>query len=111
LADLAINRACDVEAPGHVQKRVCYGRQGVAIGRDQADQVRRIGFGQRNPDQSVIWQQQKGVRHDARPVTEAQMGPEGQERVCLDSGMNFGAAFAKVHVENSAVLHVGCQNA
>jgi len=50
LANLAINRACDVEPPGHVQKRVRYGRQGVAIRRDQANQVRRIGFGQRNPD-------------------------------------------------------------
>jgi hypothetical protein len=73
LANLRINRACDVEPPGHVQKRVRYGRQGVAIRRDQADQVRRIGFGQRNPDQTVIWQQKKSVRHDARPVTEAQM--------------------------------------
>ena len=61
MANLAINRACDVEPPGHVQKRMRYGRQGVAIGRDQADQVRRSGFGQRNPNQSVIWQQQKGV--------------------------------------------------
>jgi hypothetical protein len=41
------------------KERVRYGRQRVAIGPDQANQVRRIAVGQRNLDQSVTWQQQK----------------------------------------------------
>jgi hypothetical protein len=55
-AELAINRARDIKVPGHVQKRVRYGGQRVTIGCDQANQMRCIGFGQRNPDQSLTRQ-------------------------------------------------------
>src|ERR1700722_12724755 len=102
-----------IELLGYIQKSPRHGRQWIAIGCNQPHGMGDVWFREIQCEQSIHFskKRKKGVRYDSRPVPEVHMGPQGDQRVCLNGGMHLCTGFVKVHVEDAAILHIGGEQA
>jgi hypothetical protein len=73
--------------------------------------LHRVNKGEDTHSVHLAEELKEGVRNDRRPMSEVDLGPEGNQGVRLDHRANLCPGFVKVHIENAAVLHVGRQQA